>query len=251
MRDVNYAIMLVTGFFLPLAGHSQQPSQPQPEPKPPPPVSVAFSEEPKFTLRKGLLVRDILDTSPVPAILGTQLKNTRAGTHKALAGEAPVAAEWTPVLSYGWTLTTPAKRLRSPTVYVVVLVQDANTVMSVWGAQLPGASVSGTLGTPERLDVQGMTLTNKLSDLSTQVDPLNPYSAAYDIVKLSPLRIDKFKLSPSGLDWTKAKILAWRLEVWHMGRFLTGYSRQNAEKLKELNVPADWYTRDLGLVVSQ
>ncbi len=248
MKDVKYAIMLVTGFLLPLSGHAQPPP---PQPKPPPPVSVAFSEEPKFTLRKGPLVRDIFDTSPVPAILGTQLKNTRAGTHKALGGEAAAAEEWTPVLSYGWTLTTPAKRLRAPTVYVVVLAQDANTAMSVWGAQLPGASVSGPPGTFERLDVQGMTLTNKLSDLSTQVDPLNPYFTAYDIAKLSPLRIDKFKLNSSGLDWTKAKILAWRLEVWHMGRFLTGYSRQNAERLKELNIPADWHTGDFGAVVSQ
>jgi len=246
MRRAGRVFIRLAVTLLPLASQAEPGV---PEAQVAPPVSVTLTGEPQFSLRRGFLVRDILDTAPVPMMMGTTLKNSRT-TIKKMGGEA-ANEEWTACLSYGFTLVTTAKRLRAPTVYLVFLVKDASTALSVWGVQVPGVAAQGAFGSPERLDAEGVTLTNKLSLLSGGTDASSPPSVAYDATKLSSFRMDKLKLSTGGVDWTKDKILAWRLEVWHLGRFLTGYTRQNAEKLKELNLPPEWYTRNLGKLVAQ
>lgn len=217
------------------------------------------------------MTRDILDTSHVPVMMGATLNSNLRNVKKITPDTSQQS--WGPTISYDYTLTTPSKRLRAPTVYVVFLVQSESTALAVWGAQVPGCPVSDGCGTLERMDAQGQTLTNRLYTLSggvtpppptprgdvprlrPRVKPLVPNSAgptaAYDIAKLTPMHVDKFKLNGGGVDWTKDKILAWRLEVWHAGRFITGYTRQNTDKLKEFNIPAEWYAQDFGRLVSQ
>lgn len=204
-------------------------------------------------------------------MMGTTLNSNLRNVKKI--GADLSQQSWGPTISYDYTLTTPARRLRAPTVYVVFLVQSESTALAVWGAQLPGCPVTDGCGTLERLDAQGQTLTNRLYTLSGGVMPPPPIpdggaprwrhpvmppvpnsgaqTAAYDAAKLTPMRADKFKLNGGGVDWTKDKILAWRLEVWHAGRFMTGYTRQNTDKLKEFNLPAEWYAQDFGRLVAQ
>lgn len=235
-------------------------------------VNVVFSKPPTFVLRKGVLNRDILDTSTVPTIMGATLRDNRRGVKK-IGGET-ADEEWTPTVSYGYSLTTPAARLCPPLVYLVALLCDTNTALSVWGAQLPNGAVPGTYGTLERVDMDTMGLSRRLSLLSSGTDTntaalskegkavkqyppkspvemAQPRSVAYELSKLTPVSVDKFKLGPGGPAWTKDKVLGWRIEVWQMGRFIAAYSRQNDAKLKEQGIPADWYAKDLQRLVGQ